>query len=89
METVSENKNQEFLAYLHSMVLFGHIVKHGVESGVEFGVESGVEFGVKFGVEFGVKFGVESGVNFGVKFKMNILKSHLRMELLFMSNLGL
>ena len=52
-------------------------------------MEFGVESGVKFGVEFGVKFGVESGVNFGVVFKINILTSHLQMELLIMPNLRL
>ena len=37
-------------------IKFGHVVKHGVESGVFFGVEFGVIFGVEFGVIFGVDF---------------------------------
>ena len=34
----------------------GHVVKHGVESGVLFGEEFGVIVGVNFGVIFGVDF---------------------------------
>jgi len=34
----------------------GHVVKHGVESGVFFGVEFGVILRVNFGVIFGVDF---------------------------------
>jgi hypothetical protein len=33
-------------------IYFGHVVKHGVESGVFFGVEFGVIFGVESAQEY-------------------------------------
>ena len=55
-----ETSLQEYISANHQgftdKIIFRHVVKHGVESGVFFGVEFGVVIGVKFEVIFGVDF---------------------------------